>query len=215
MASTAEIVVLAGTNGAGKSSVAGAAIRASGGGFYNPDEATAAYLEAGLAPRAANSRAWHRGRTQLERAIRDGLDYAFETTLGGRTITRLLLEAAAGGHAARIWYVGLESPELHIRRVKERVNRGGHDIPDERIRERWDASRKNLIRLLPAITELQVYDNSAEAAPEEGRPPEPLLLLHLKAGQILHVAPAGLIPKWARPIIAAALREPEDTSSII
>jgi hypothetical protein len=151
----------------------------------------------------------------LERAIRDGLDYAFETTLGGRTITRLLLEAAAGGHAVRIWYVGLESPELHIRRVKERVNRGGHDIPEERIRERWDASRKNLIRLLPAITELQVYDNSTEAAPEEGRPPEPLLLLHLRVGRILSAAPAGLIPEWAKPIIAAALREAEDTSSMI
>lgn len=207
MADTAVITVLAGTNGAGKSSVAGAAIRASGGDFYNPDEATAAYLEAGLAPLAANSRAWHRGRTQLERAIRDGLDYALETTLGGQTITRLLLEAASGGHAVRIWYVGLDSPELHIRRVKERVNRSGHDIPEERIRERWDASRENIIRLLPALTELQVYDNSAEAAPEEGRPPNPLRLLHLKSGQIPGLPPLGLIPDWAKSILAAALLE--------
>lgn len=207
MAGTALIAVLAGTNGAGKSSVAGAAIRASGGDFYNPDEATAAYIGAGLTPGAANSRAWHRGRTQLERAIRDGLEYAFETTLGGQTITRLLLKAASGGHAVRIWYVGLESPELHIRRVKERVSRGGHDIPEEKIRERWDASRENLIRLLPQITELQVYDNSAEAAPEEGRPPNPVRLLHLKSGQILGLPPLGSIPDWAKSILAAALRE--------
>jgi len=204
----AEIVVIAGTNGAGRSSVAGAALRESETVFYDPDRATRAYLEEGLSLPDASSRAWHRGRRQLERAVREGLDYAFETTLGGRTITGLLLEAASAGHAVRIWYVGLESVELHILRVRQRVARGGHDIPEQKIRERWDASRSNLIRLLPEVAELQLYDNSHEAAPEDGKTPRPVRLLHLKAGRIRNLAPPDAVPDWAKPILAAALQLP-------
>lgn len=201
----AEIVVLAGTNGAGKSSVAGEALRALGGDFYNPDEATRAYVSTGLSPTAANSRAWHRGREQLEQAIREGLSYAFETTLGGQTITRLLLQAAADGHALRIWCVGLSSAELHIERVKARVAGGGHDIPEEKIRERWDRSRENLIRLLPHLRELVVYDNSFTADIEAGEPPRPVKLLHLRDGTVRHLAPVTETPGWAKPIVSAAL----------
>jgi predicted ABC-type ATPase len=144
---TGEILVLAGTNGAGKSSVAGAALRQAGSVCYDRDQAARRYRAAGLSPEEANARAGQRGREQMERAIREGLDYAFETTLGGRTITGLLIEAAARGLQIRVWYVGLASPELHIQRVRERAARGGHNIPERKIRERWDASRQNLIRL--------------------------------------------------------------------
>lgn len=207
MPAQAEIVVIAGTNGAGKSSVAGAALRESGTVFYDPDRATRVYLDEGLPLPDANSRAWHRGRRQLEQAVREGLDYAFETTLGGRTITGLLLEAAALGHAVRIWYVGLETVELHLRRVRQRVARGGHHIPETKIRERWDASRRNLIRLLPEAAELQLYDNSHEAAPEEGKTPRPVCLLHMKAGRIRGFAPPDTVPDWAKPILVAAFRD--------
>lgn len=68
---TPEIVVLAGTNGAGKSSVAGAALRQAGGDYFNPDEVASRLREVdpALSRRKANSRAWHVGRHLLERAI--------------------------------------------------------------------------------------------------------------------------------------------------
>jgi predicted ABC-type ATPase len=201
-----EIVVLAGTNGGGKSSIAGAALESRGGTFYDPDAATRAFLAQGLSSKEANSRAWHRGREQLDRAIREGLSYAFETTLGGRTMTRLLLHAAARAHAVRIWYVGLTSPELHIQRVQERVALGGHDIPEAKIRERWDASRKNLIRLLPHTTELVVYDNSRPVDIRRGEAPRPVKLLHIRDGAIRYGAPAHDVPEWAKPIVVAAMR---------
>lgn len=199
------ILVLAGVNGAGKSSVAGAALESRGGTFYDPDVATRAYRTQGLTLEEANSRAWSRGREQLERAIRDGAGYAFETTLGGRTMTRLLLEAAAKGRRVRIWYVGLASPELHIQRVRERVARGGHDIPDLKIRERWDGSRENLIRLMPHLAELAVYDNSATVAMEQGEAPRPVRLLHIRDG-IHYMAPLRAVPAWAKPLVEAAIR---------
>src|SRR5207302_846106 len=86
------IYVLAGVDGAGKSSIGGAAIRQSGADYFNPDEATQRILAAnpGISPAEANSAAWHQGKRLLERAIAERLDYAFETTLGGDTIRRLL-----------------------------------------------------------------------------------------------------------------------------
>jgi predicted ABC-type ATPase len=202
---SAEILVLAGTNGAGKSSIAGEALLQADTVYYNPDLATLRYRTAGLPLAEANARAWHRGREQLERAIRDDLDYAFETTLGGATITMLLLQAAERGHRVRVWYVGLDSPELHIQRVRERVARGGHDIPEQKIRERWITSRENLIRLLPHLAELAVWDNSAQAAPESGEVPAPVQILGMRDRRIRYLCPLEEVPGWAKPIIAAAV----------
>ena len=202
--------MLAGTNGAGKSSIAGAACRRAGVEYFNPDQAARLILarNPGLEQAEANSAAWHQGRRVLERAITERKTFAFETTLGGTTITSLLQRALAAGVAVRIWYVGLESPELHIARVRARVARGGHDIPAEQVRARYDSSRLNLIRLLPLLTELRVYDNSAEADPHAGLAPEPLLVLHMRQGKIVRSCPLAETPGWAKPILAAAMSGP-------
>ncbi len=201
------ITVLAGINGAGKSSVAGAYIRQAGGDYYNPDEFTRSLLGAnpGLAAAEANSLAWTQGKELLEHAIAEGMDFVFETTLGATTLPRLLARAAKEGMAVKIFFVGLASVEHHLRRVAARVAAGGHDIPEAKIRQRWDNSRLNLITLLPHISELMVWDNSAEAD-WSTRAPAPFLLLHLRAGKI--VAPKNLsaTPAWAKPIVAAALK---------
>lgn len=197
--------MLAGVNGAGKSSIAGAALERQGARYYDPDRATDRYLRAGLSLEDANSRAWRRGRDQLERAISRRLDYAFETTLGGRTMTRLLLRAADRGHRVRVWYIGLATPELHIERVRARVTKGGHDVPDRLIRSRWDSSRENLVRLIPHLAELALYDNSADAAPSAGVPPRPARILHARDGAIHHLGPAAAVPGWAKALVAMAL----------
>ncbi len=200
--------VLAGVNGAGKSSIGGAALRSFGGEYYNPDEAARALIAAnpGLGQTEANAAAWHQGRRLLERALSERLDFAFETTLGANTIPRLLAEAAAKGFEVRIWYVGLEGPELHIRRVRSRVRRGGHDISEQDIRRRYEHSRLNLIHLMPKLAALRVYDNSVEADPAAGKKPAPLLVLHMEKGRILNREDLAHSPAWARPIVAAALK---------
>ena len=133
MAEPSRIYVIAGVNGAGKSTIGGAAFRGYGGDYYNPDEATRKLAAANprLGAAEANAAAWRQGVALLRRAIAERLDFAFETTLGGNTVTRLLAEAAAQGVEVRMWYVGLSTPELHIRRVRARVRRGGHDIVRE------------------------------------------------------------------------------------
>jgi predicted ABC-type ATPase len=199
---------LAGTNGAGKSSVAGAMFLAQGTEYFNPDEAANLILSAnpGTTQAEANSAGWHQGKRLLERAIAERLNFAFETTLGGHTITALLHSAVSVGVEVRMWYVGLTSAELHIERVQARVAKGGHDIDKARIRDRFDSSRLNLIRLMPKLTELRVYDNSEEADPDEGVAPEPKLLLHLASGRIVRSCNLAMTPEWAKPILGAAIK---------
>lgn len=202
------IYVLAGANGAGKSSVAGAMFVARGAEYFNPDVAARRIIEAnpGMSQTDANSVAWRQERRLLERAIVERLNFAFETTLGGRTITGLLEPAASVGIAVRIWYVGLKTPELHLARVRSRVAAGGHDIPEDRIRTRFDSSRLNLIRLLPRVAELRVYDNSHEADLKKGVAPKPVLLLHVARRRIVKSCRFANTPDWAKPILAAAIK---------
>jgi predicted ABC-type ATPase len=200
--------VIAGVNGAGKSSIIGSAIRNFGGNYYNPDEAARAMMAADpdLELVEANAAAWLHGKEELEKAIAEGLDFAFETTLGANTMPRKIEEAAAAGFEVRVWFVGLASVELHIARVRLRVSKGGHDISEADIRRRYEHSRLNLVHLLPVLTELRVFDNSADSDPATGQAPEPVLVLHLERGRI--VAPPDLrgTPQWAKPIVAAALK---------
>jgi predicted ABC-type ATPase len=202
------IYVLAGVNGAGKSSIGGAAFRASGADYYDPDEAARALMTANptLTQADANSAAWHAGVKLLRQAIAEGKDFAFETTLGANTIPRLLAEAASQGIEIYIWYVGLSSPELHIERVRARVRRGGHDIAAEHIHRRFEHSRLNLIELMPRLTALRVYDNSADADPTTGKIPKPKLVLHMVRGNIRNPRDLKDTPDWAKPIVAVALK---------
>lgn len=176
--------------------------------YFNPDQAARRIRDQNplVTEEDANSEAWEQGRRLLERAIRERLSFAFETTLGGRTITGLLETASDKRLEVRIWYVGLRSPELHIARVRRRVAAGGHDIPDVTIRQRYNSSRRNLVRLLPRLTELKVFDNSEEADPAAGGQPAPLLVLHVDRGRVKHRLDARELPIWARPVVREARR---------
>lgn len=176
--------------------------------YFNPDLATRRILLAnpGVSQLEANSAAWHEGKRLLERAISERLDFAFETTLGGKTIVDHLDKALSEGIEVKIWYVGLDSVERHIARVRSRVLQGGHGIAEEKIRERYIHSRLNLIRLLPRLTELLLYDNSEEANLLTGRAPEPDLILHLTRGRVRETCELTHAPEWAKPILAAALK---------
>lgn len=207
MSNSPTITVLAGVNGAGKSSIAGEFTEAHRDFYFNPDSVALKIraLHPDISPTLANGHAWQIGKSLLEQAIAEKRDYRFETTLGGRSIAKLLHAAAKAGHQLHIWFCGLESPELHLRRVRSRVTRGGHDIPEEKIRERWNSSRENLIRLLPSIHHLRVYDNSTEADPAAGQAPCPQLLLEMKSRKITAPADLSNAPDWAQPIIVAAI----------
>lgn len=200
------LLVLAGVNGAGKSSVAGARLRASGLDYYNPDEATRSLRDQGMVDADANAAAWRFGKQRLEDAIGNGRGFAFETTLGGNTMPALIRQAC-DTHDVTVWFVGLDTPERHLARVQARVAAGGHAIAEHKIRERWDAARRNLIGLLPHLHELRVYDNSVECR-QGADGAEPAEVLHCRDGRMLQPVADQMrgTPDWAKPLVEAASR---------
>lgn len=206
--SESAIHVFAGVNGSGKSSILGERIKSAGGSFFNPDTFTRDLMTAdpSLTLEEAQSAAWCFGRDSLVEAITSGRNYAFETTLGGNTITRILLNAAKSGNLISVFYIGLESVDLNIARVANRVSRGGHDIPTEKIRQRWYGSIENICTLLPYLNELNVYDNSLTVNP--GERPKTKRLVSISGGKLLKSREDLLspdFPEWAQPIAMAAL----------
>ena len=201
------LFVLAGVNGAGKSSVGGQWLAQAGLAWFNPDTFAREWMaRARCGPQEANAVAWAEGLRRLDDALANGRSHAFETTLGGSTLAARI-EAATKTHDVIVWYCGLSSPEQHIGRVKARVAAGGHDIPEATIRQRCQTSLKNLIGLLPHLAHLQVYDNSAEA--KVGQPiSDPLRVAEIKAGKLVRpTRPEALLrtPHWAKPVLEAAL----------
>jgi len=204
------LFVLAGVNGAGKSSVGGHLLERAGLAWFNPDSFARELMAAtGCDQVQANAAAWQEGMRRLDEAVAKGANFAFETTLGGRTVPAKI-RAASTTHDVLMWFCGLSSPELHVARVQARVAAGGHDIPEAKIRERYPAALRNLIALMPCITRLQVYDNSVQAAP--GEPiPDPLLVAEMKSGTLVwptDVESLARTPGWARPLLEAALSMP-------
>ncbi len=108
------ITVLAGTNGCGKSSIAGAMLRSAGGEYFNPDEVARRLLtkDPALPQQEANGHAWREGKRLLQRAIRERLSFAFETTLGGETMARLLEQASSSDLEVRVGMRGSRAPSF-------------------------------------------------------------------------------------------------------
>lgn len=216
VAAKPQIFVLAGCNGAGKSSIGGQAFQAAGIPYFNPDLAAREAIAAATAlarvmtQGEANAWAWGEGVARLRRAIAQRGNYALETTLGGATIVALLMEATGRGLDVNVWFVGLDSMELHIARVQQRVARGGHDIPRADIERRYVRCRLNLIRLLPTLSQLLVYDNSAQVRSDAAVMAGPRLVLRCVRGAIAGPADLARTPAWAKPIVAAAIKLQQD-----
>ncbi|MBV6304496.1 hypothetical protein KVP10_06335 [Candidimonas humi] len=206
------LYVLAGVNGAGKSSIGGHLLTRAGLAWYNPDDfARVLASDYEVAQEQANIEAWQESVRRLRQAMAKRSSFAFETTLGGQSITQYLLQACET-HDVMIWYCGLRDPQLHLDRIRQRVQNGGHDIPQAKVHQRWTSSLKNLIILMPSLAHLRVYDNSTQY--EIGQAiGEPKLLLEMCAGKRLYpvtLVEAADTPEWAKPVLEVAFElDPE------
>ncbi|NGM65472.1 zeta toxin family protein, partial [Sphingobacterium sp. SGR-19] len=103
------------------------------------------------------------GRIMLERIselMKEGADFAFETTLSTRSYQSLVQKAQTFGYTVTLLYFWLESPDLAIQRVKKRVSMGGHHIPDEVVVRRYHRGLSNLLNIyLPICDRWLVLDN--------------------------------------------------------
>lgn len=127
--------------------------------FVNADE-----IAKGLSPFNPESVAIEAGRLMLQR-IEELLDrnetFSIETTLATKSYINLVHKAQAKGYRVHLIYFWLETPELAMQRVAERVRNGGHNIPIEIIQRRYVAGIRNLFNIFMSEVDLwMIYDNS-------------------------------------------------------
>jgi predicted ABC-type ATPase len=155
------LYIVAGPNGAGKTTY----VR-----DFLPQEmrckefVNADLIAAGLSPFAADKAAFQAGRIMLER-LRELAgrreDFSFETTLSGRAYAAWLAEIRRAGYRVRLDFLWIPDLTITNRRVEQRVRKGGHDIPEEVQRRRFQLGIRNLAELYrPLIDWWRLYDNT-------------------------------------------------------
>jgi predicted ABC-type ATPase len=157
------LLLIGGCNGAGKTTFARRLLPAEGiDRFLNADE-----LARGLSPLKPELMAMRAGRLLLEEAhrlIAAKSSFGLESTLSGRTYARLLDEAKRAGFSIVIHFLVVPSAEVSIKRVAQRVRKGGHHVPDADIQRRFRRSVENFLEVyLPLADAWKVWDNEGDA----------------------------------------------------
>jgi len=92
--------------------------------------------------------------------IEKNIDFNQETTLTGKNILKAIKEIKEKGYIVHLYYVGVENPDIAKERVKNRVLKGGHDIPDDVIERRYIETLEHLKEVLPLVDYAKIYDNT-------------------------------------------------------
>ena len=155
------LYIIAGCNGAGKTTASYTVLPEMLGcrEFVNADE-----IARGLSPFNPESVALQAGRLMIERVMhlmKEGQDFAFETTLATRSYVKLIKKAQSVGYFVSLIFFSLPTPEQAVQRVARRVSQGGHNIPTDVIYRRYDAGLRNFFQLYsPLVDFWSLYDNN-------------------------------------------------------
>ena len=156
-----KIIIIAGPNGAGKTTFAEEFLpnEANCLNFINSD-----LIAAGLSPFNPERVAFKAGRLMLEEIfenVRKSRSFAFETTLSGRSYAKHIPKWRSMGYRIKLFYLKLDTPELAIARVRQRVKAGGHDVPEHIVLRRFVRGWYNFEFIYKSIVdEWVLYDNS-------------------------------------------------------
>lgn len=97
---------------------------------------------------------------RIKKCLDQRISFNQETTLTGHVIVQNIKKAKEKGFIIKLHYVGLESADLAVQRVRNRVERGGHGIAEEDIRRRYEQSLQNLKKVISLCDEVAIYDNT-------------------------------------------------------
>ncbi len=155
--------IIAGSNGSGKTTFAREFLPKYAGctHFINPD-----LIASGLSPFRPEDASMASGRIVLQQIYENsfsGRSFSIETTLSGKTYFKIFSDLKAKGYQIQMFYLWIPNPDLAIRRIHQRVEDGGHNVPSKDVLRRFDRTLSNLFNIyLPVIDILQFFDNSAE-----------------------------------------------------
>jgi predicted ABC-type ATPase len=155
------VYIIAGPNGSGKTTFAKLFLPD----YVNcPNFVNTDLIAQGLAPfkpRAAAIKAGKLVLQEIHEYTRRGVDFAFETTLSGKSYVRLLTKLKLKGYACHLFFLWIPSPELAIARIKDRVAEGGHHVPAEDVRRRFARGINNFFNLYESLFDSwMLFDNS-------------------------------------------------------
>jgi predicted ABC-type ATPase len=161
-----QVVVIAGPNGAGKTTLAPFLLRDT---LRVLEYVNADPIALGLSGFDPASVALQAGRVMLNRLhelAEQRKTFAFETTLSAKHYAGWIEKLRNDGYAFQLMFLWLQSSDLAVRRVRERVQAGGHDVPEQVIRRRYAAGLRNFSKLYqPLANTWAVYDNSESPSP--------------------------------------------------
>jgi len=119
--------------------------------------------------------------------------FVSESTFSHPSKLSLIDEAKAAGFRVLVYHLSVRTADLSVARVVTRVERGGHDVPEEKIRARYERNRGLIRQAVLKADKAFVYDNSAL-----GKPPVPVM--SFSCGRVDRLA--GELPEWARTLYA-------------
>ncbi len=160
-AESPRIVIIAGPNGAGKTTFAQEYLSKEVG---FPDFINVDLIAQGLSPFAPDKAALQAGKimlAQIARKVSRHESFAFETTLSGLSYARHIPRWRQAGYHVKLIFLSLPSVDLAIARVKNRAAQGGHSVPPDTVRRRFDTGLRNFRSIYCKIVDnWELYDNS-------------------------------------------------------
>ncbi len=190
-----ELIVAAGPNGSGKTSVTQKFIHhewADGVTYINPDQ-IAKDLFGDWNSKKAILDAANYCREWREKCLRDKKPFVFETVFSAQDKIDFVMRAKEAGFIIRIFFIATSNPSINASRVAKRVMEGGHDVPISKIISRYYNSLLNCEMIAPIVDRLYVYDNSVD-----GMDAKPLFRL---TNGVLGKMYIEDVPEWARNIL--------------
>ena len=158
--SNPNLLIIGGPNGAGKSTISRTLLS---GAFGKCHYVNADAIARGLSAFHADEMAVKAGKVMLQHLrelAAERVNFAFETTLGSRTFARWIAELKQTGYAFHLFFVWVPSAEVSIQRVQGRVKAGGHFVPDETVRRRYQRGLENFFNLYePLADSWKMYNN--------------------------------------------------------
>ncbi|MBL8673746.1 MAG: hypothetical protein JNL07_02580 [Rhodospirillales bacterium] len=159
------LLVLAGSNGAGKSTFHDLYVRPLGLAFVNADLIA---RDLGIAdPVARARRAGEVAEDERRSLLARGESFCMETVFSDPVGAKLglLRDARRAGYEVVLLFIGIDGPDLSLLRVAQRVAQGGHDVPDDRLRARFPRTLENLKRAIGEVDMALLLDNSDAERP--------------------------------------------------
>ncbi len=183
------LTLIAGSNGSGKSTLTSSVREEFQQEPILDPDAIAKSIRATVPSTVSTIEAGKRVLRLAENLILKKQSFTVETTLSGGTYLRMVARAQAAGFYIMVLFIGTTSVEINIERIKARVEKGGHDVPEEDQRRRYPRTLANMKKLLPQANLAVLLDNSGSGGY--------VLVAYGHKGDLHWNEP---VPEWAVPL---------------